>query len=544
MINDVTIYVYRCGTSRWSTITSRYPSRATSNAGAGGERFEFVTINETKLGGRECSADNVAQSFRREGYRTAHIGKWHLSHVHYDQFSYEYAVNLVKKCGFDIVGGLYPENIAQGIRHTTNNTALNMSNITFAHNMEWMTSEAIKVIREESDEPFFMYFNPTVPHAHEGDSVKSDMIMYSCKDTPSGRLSHEPLIPGLTDTMDCEEYRSTVFERAGRHPTDEVLGAIWLDDMMSLHEGGVRVPMFWHYGAHMSHGSIDLPVQVIDIGPTLMEYAEIVPSYEMDGLSLKRTLSGDVKRTNTDPALHERCLFYEMQFDRAVRCGCHKYLQINGGGGTASRGRKGGLSVDHENLFDLCDGSDAYSADNMEVKNMARKDWQLMHEDVKLHVRLRRMRKVMSCHLKRVKSGDYSKACRIADGVKNIEWIEALGDRVNRSSTLSWFFIFAVGVAIGRASYLQSVCCGNSSNKGWVSESTGRYSLECEMQARGEPSTDGASQRIDEDAKPLLRGTDESKEPLRGADESNESPLSKPEQPWFGGGFCSAREEL
>ena len=65
-----------------------------------------------------------------------------------------------------------------------------------------------------------------------GFSVKSSLNDLSCRDTPSGRLSYLPIVPGLTDTMNCSEYRATVMERAGADPTEADLGAIWLDDMV------------------------------------------------------------------------------------------------------------------------------------------------------------------------------------------------------------------------------------------------------------------------------------------------------------------------
>ena len=80
-------------------------------------------------------------------------GKWHLSSFDYTQYTYDYALDVVQNCGFDFVGGLYPENLGRG----------RYSNGTFGHNLEWITSEAIKVIQQESDKPFFMYYNPTVP---------------------------------------------------------------------------------------------------------------------------------------------------------------------------------------------------------------------------------------------------------------------------------------------------------------------------------------------------------------------------------------------
>lgn len=384
----------------------------------------------------------------------------------YARYTYEYATNVVKNCGFDLVGGLYPDNLGEG----------RYNDGSFGHNLEWITSEAIGVIREESDAPFFMYYNPTVPH--RGFSVKSSLTELSCRDTPSGRLSDQPIVPGLTDAMNCSEYRATVVERAGDEPTEADLGAIWLDDMvgallrtledenklddtiivffedhgispkMTLYEGGIRVPMFWHYGDRISRGSkFDVPVQVIDVGPTLLDYAEIVPSYEMDGLSLKDSLN-NVNETDADPDLRDRCLFYENGRDRAVRCGCSKFLRIEnteggwtaqfqgggrgnrpggdggnrpgggggnrpgGGGGNRPGGGGGGgfnigPSYDHENLFDLCNGTNSYSTDvNTEVENMAHRDARLTN----------RLQELISCHLERVESKDYSAVCQNDDG--------------------------------------------------------------------------------------------------------------------------------
>ena len=62
----------QCGTSRYSTITGKYPSRALSNPG--GDPSE-VTIPLTKLQDADCSEENMAAQFQDNGYRTAMIGK-------------------------------------------------------------------------------------------------------------------------------------------------------------------------------------------------------------------------------------------------------------------------------------------------------------------------------------------------------------------------------------------------------------------------------------------------------------------------------------
>lgn len=56
-------------------------------------------------------------------------------------------MNTVKQCGFDIVEGLYIENLVWD-----GDEFNNYSDGTFSHNMEWITEEAIKVINEDSEE--------------------------------------------------------------------------------------------------------------------------------------------------------------------------------------------------------------------------------------------------------------------------------------------------------------------------------------------------------------------------------------------------------
>jgi hypothetical protein len=131
-----------CGTSRFATITGKYPSRAASNTGSSDP--QQVTIPTTKLEDRDCTRNNMAAEFQRNGYRTAMIGKWHLSSINDRRYTYESAQETVKGCGFTTVDGLYVENLkAEGSFN-------NFSDGTFSHNMEWLTWQAIQVINENS----------------------------------------------------------------------------------------------------------------------------------------------------------------------------------------------------------------------------------------------------------------------------------------------------------------------------------------------------------------------------------------------------------
>lgn len=133
-----------CGTSRYSTLTGKYPSRALSN-NRNNDPFD-VSIPTTKLEGDDCSSENMAAEFQRNGYRTAMIGKWHLSKINKRSYTYENALNTVKGCGFGAVAGLYVENLSESADQFNS-----YSDGTFSHNMEWITQEALKVINEDSE---------------------------------------------------------------------------------------------------------------------------------------------------------------------------------------------------------------------------------------------------------------------------------------------------------------------------------------------------------------------------------------------------------
>lgn len=138
-------------------------------------------------------------------------------------------------------------------------------------------------------------------------------------------------------------------------------------------EGGVRIPQFVHYPAGISGGSkLNVPVSTIDISATMFDFAGITPSYTLDGLSWKKGLENFEHEAYLKSG---RCLFFEHERDRAVRCGCYKFLSIFDidDSTTAWRGRRFGIDIGDENLFDLCGGTSEYitaRGSNMETSNL------------------------------------------------------------------------------------------------------------------------------------------------------------------------------
>ena len=172
----------------------------------------------------DCSENNIATLLKNKyGYRTGVVGKWHLSAAANDEVdtndagrNYNKIRNGIKKCGFDYAEAIYRDNMDTG-------NWINSNGNIVQHNMEHVTSKGIEFILngedgnkrgnnkdnnifddedendvndDEDDKPFFLYFNPTVPHSS---SDVTDALKYAdCRDTVEGTLTRPPYIPFLS----------------------------------------------------------------------------------------------------------------------------------------------------------------------------------------------------------------------------------------------------------------------------------------------------------------------------------------------------------
>jgi len=352
-----------CAPSRFSTMTGRYPSRSATSrmlAEQNNEEFVFVNVPRTKLedvdNNLDCTEDNIAVTLQANGYRTGFFGKWHL-HREHDNDNYAESKMAVENCGFHYADSIYMDNM-----RNLGDGAL--------HNMEWVADNAIKFIYNNvsypdglshENEPFFMYFNPTIPHQNR---VQEALRSGSCTNTNNGEQP-EPHIVGMNGDLSCREYRETVLNRASEMSNTE-LGAIWLDDSVgalihalevtnqlsntiflfqmdhgeaakfSVFEGGNRISQFIHYPDLFGNEGLVFEglVSTIDIVPTMLDFAGAEPSsfYTMDGKSWKDLVQDGMEWKN-------RCLFFESDFDRALICGCYKLIY---------------LSTGEKYLYDLC----------------------------------------------------------------------------------------------------------------------------------------------------------------------------------------------
>jgi arylsulfatase A-like enzyme len=148
-----------CTPSRTSLLTGCYPRRVNMHVSGAGQCVLFPSDRK----GLNPSEKTIATLLREQGYATACVGKWHLG----DQPPF-----LPTRHGFDSFFGCpYSEDMVPDDKHPDWPPLPLMRNETVVEApadrttlTRRYTEEAIRVIRENKDRPFFLY----LPHAMPG----------------------------------------------------------------------------------------------------------------------------------------------------------------------------------------------------------------------------------------------------------------------------------------------------------------------------------------------------------------------------------------
>jgi arylsulfatase A-like enzyme len=332
-----------CSPSRAALLTGRYPHRAGVTHILSGRRGSVPGLTE----GVATFADALRE---HRGYRTAHVGKWHLGTdlaARPDQHGFDRWFGFTAGC-FDYYSHLfYYEPQVQPVHDLWDNGREVYRNGEYATDL--FTDEAIRVIRdwtrEESSDPFCLYLGYNAPHypmhapaeyldrfrgLPEDRRIMAAMV--SCMDDGVGRLLDELDRQGLTED-------TCVFFMSDNGPSPESRN--WMDGRAdayyggsagsfrghkySLYEGGVRVPAMLSWPGHLDGGQVlDTPLAAMDIFPTLLTLTGIDPApYGPDGVDIWPVLKGE------QPAI-DRSIFWRHHDNAATRRGEWKLVRENG----------------------------------------------------------------------------------------------------------------------------------------------------------------------------------------------------------------------
>ena len=223
--------------------------------------------------------------------------------------------------------------------------------VAYSHDL--LMEESLDWIRKQKDNPFFLLFTPTIPHANPearkmfGNGAEvPDHGIYADKDWSEQNKGHAAMITlldkgvgeivALLKELDLDENTLVIFTsdngpqgESGHDPEFFDGNGALRDQKFSLHEGGIRVPMIAAWPSVIAPGTVTDHVGYFsDFMPTLCDLTGIeqpVPPNGIDGKSLLPTLRGKPQ----DQEQHEYLYWeqYGWKAWQAVRFGRWKAIR-------------------------------------------------------------------------------------------------------------------------------------------------------------------------------------------------------------------------
>ncbi len=296
-----------CGPSRMGLVSGRYPHTFGApfnlpNSGLGIEDYnrQGIPVSETL----------ISTALKNAGYYTGAIGKWHMG---IDPQFHPNARGFDDFYGFLGGGHMYfPEKYGPIYERQSRagNKVFNEYMVPLQHNgtaveeTEYMTDalsrEAVRFVKAAAtkEKPFFLYLAYNAPHtpleAKDEDLAKFANIQDEKRRTYAAMVyavdrGVDHLVKALKET-DAFNNTLIVFlsDNGGKIGAGSNNGPL-SEGKGSICEGGIRVPMFFHWPSTVPAGKrCDHPVTVLDFYPTFARLAgaAIPADKQLDGIDI------------------------------------------------------------------------------------------------------------------------------------------------------------------------------------------------------------------------------------------------------------------
>ena len=309
-----------CSPTRASIMTGRYPARtgitdwihhldrqAHTAIGTGKHPTEYV---ETEGRPFLCPPNpywmdldevTIAEMLKPVRYATCHIGKWHLGHWWW----------YPDKQGFDInLGGCeigqpptYFDPYYQHERRSSIPTLSPRKQGEYLSDRE--ADEAVRFIRENKDQPFFLHMCPYAVHTPL--EAKKELIAKYEKKKPTNQ--NNPVYAAMVESVD--QTVGKILDALDEANVSSQTLVIFTSDNGGLkghstdnsplrsgkgypYEGGIRVPLIVRWPGKIKPGSeCSIPVSSVDLFPTVCQAAKVALPEDraIDGKSLMPLLT-------------------------------------------------------------------------------------------------------------------------------------------------------------------------------------------------------------------------------------------------------------
>jgi arylsulfatase len=313
-----------------------------------GKFYLRTGIYDTFNGGAIMAPEEttIAEILKANGYRTGIFGKWHLGdHYPTRPGDQGFISSLVHKSGgIGQVGDL--DNF-----HRTDSSYFdpvlyrdNQPVRTKGYCTDVFTDGALEFIKENRDEPFFLYVAYNAPHTplqvpekyleryadldlglgeREEEAAKRVYAMVENIDENVGRILH------MLKENDLYENTVVVF-MSDNGPIPERYNAGLRATKSTVYEGGIKSPFFIHYpGIFESGKKIPTTVAHIDLLPTILDICGMESDIPggIDGTSMLPILRGETGFFDTRPLYWQWARGYpELYANVAIRKGDYKLV--------------------------------------------------------------------------------------------------------------------------------------------------------------------------------------------------------------------------
>lgn len=234
----------------------------------------------------------LPEALKANGYKTALLGKWHLSTYGNDGY-YTYLWDSCKHYyGFDYVNPLADPREYQGYGDK---------------GVEFLTEEAIRFMEQNKDTAFFIYLSHHTIHGPvlAPDSLVQKYLNLGFPEAGQNNATYLAAINHFDNSvgkltralkaLNLEDKTLVIFYSDNGGVDKEFEQAPLRFGKGSPYEGGIRVPLVVSWPGQISPSVIHYPVHVVDFYPTLLDFAggEKPKNHILDGISFRPLLAGE-----------------------------------------------------------------------------------------------------------------------------------------------------------------------------------------------------------------------------------------------------------